>query len=564
MVLNKFYFKYFIAFSLFILVFSNSYSQNIKNNFSNPIKLDLLLSGNFGELRPNHFHTGIDIKTNSTINHKLYSIEDGYVSRINISTWGYGKAVYITHSNGYTSVYAHINKFNPEVDTYIRSLQYKLKTYEIDTLLPKDFITLKKGEFIAFSGNTGNSFGPHLHFEIRTSDTEHPINPLLFDFDVKDTKAPKIYSLALYNLNSDANYTEKLNTKIYKVSSSTLINDTINVNLKTGIGIEVYDYFDLTPNKCAPYKLSLYKNEKLVFEFVVDEFDFDEKRYVNAHIDYSKYLNTKKKIHKLFTYPNDKFSLYKTNIENGIICLEQNEIAKIKIVAEDVKGNKTSLNFVIKAKFTKRTSNRLGKYLMSYKKENTFVNDSIKITIPKDALYNNLNFKYKNIGNNKYKISNQNIPLHKDIKVGIIPFEISKELLDKTTIVRISDKGKIEALQSKYKGKFIVAESDKFGIFTLKTDTIKPRIKPINIYPDAKFIKDNKISFKITDNLSGIKSYNGYIDDKWVLFEYDAKKANLAYYFDQKVPPTKGFHNLKLIVKDSLGNTAIYTVRFFH
>ena len=192
-----------------LLISSMGFSQKLSNNFGKPFKLNLLISGNYGELRPNHFHSGLDFKTNGKENQEIISIGNGYVSRINISTWGYGKAVYITHPNGYTSVYAHINKFNTEIETYIRSLQYKNKTYEIDTLLPKDFIKVKKGEFIAYSGNTGNSFGPHLHFEIRTTDTEHPINPLLFGYDVKDSKAPKIYSLVTYNLNSELSSNNK-------------------------------------------------------------------------------------------------------------------------------------------------------------------------------------------------------------------------------------------------------------------------------------------------------------------------------------------------------------------
>ena len=543
---------------LFVLVKSSLFAQNYNADYTNPIHLDLLLSGNYGELRPNHFHSGIDIKTNGRINQELFSIEEGYVSRINVSPWGYGKAIYITHPNGFTSVYAHCNKFNTEIETYIKSLQYSVKTYAIDTLLPKDFIKVKKGEFIAFSGNSGNSFGPHLHFEIRTSDTEHPINPLLFGFKVKDNKAPIIYNLVLYDINNKK-------SRINSVKNSRLATDTFTVSSVTGFGIEVYDYLDLTPNKCAPYKLSMYKNNKLVFSFVADEFDFEQKRYVNSHIDYARYLKTKKKVHKLYVEPNDKFSLYRNVINKGLIYLEKNETANIKIIAEDFNENKTTLNFVVKSNSNIKTKKQVqSKYFMRYREENSFVNDSIKITIPKNALYNNLEFRYKYTGYGKYKISDELIPLHKKIKVEIKPVGIDKSLINKTIVVRISRKGRAQALLSEYDGKYISTMSDKFGVFRLQTDTIKPRIKPINIYPDAKFIKDNKIKFKITDNLSGIMSYNGYIDGKWVLFEYDAKKASIYYYFDEQVPALQKYYNLKLIVKDAVGNAAEYKVRFFH
>jgi len=561
MILRAFSLKIYSVIFLSFLISSMAFSQKYDNNFGNPMHIGMLISGNYGELRPNHFHSGLDFKTNGKEGQDLLSIEDGYVSRINVSPWGYGKAVYITHPNGYTSVYAHISKFNPEIETYIRSLQYKNKTYAIDTLLPKDFIKVKKGEFIAYSGNTGNSFGPHLHFEIRTTDTEHPLNPLLFGYNIKDTKAPKIYSLVTYNLKSDISAFDKNTSKIY---SNSQITDTIYVSTKTGLGIEVYDYVDLTPNKCAPYKLSLYKNNKLIFSFIADEFDFSEKRYVNAHIDFERYLKKRKKIHKLYVEPNDKFSLYKNVVNRGIINLKHNETANIRIVAEDINRNKTELNFILRAKYSNEPKRLESKYLMNFDTENTFVNDSIKITIPKNTLYNKLNFKYQYIGNGKYRVSSEYIPLHKKIQVAIKPFDIEKKYINKTVVIRTSAKGRIQALPSKYNGKYISAKSDKFGTFSLKTDTIKPRIKPINIYPDAKFIKDNKIRVKITDNLSGIKSYNGYIDGKWVLFEYDAKKANLSYYFDEKVPANQTYHNLRIIVKDSVGNTAVYEVRFFH
>jgi len=556
--------KKFILLFFSLLISSIAICQKYNNNFDNPMKLDLIISGNYGELRPNHFHSGIDFKTNGREREKIYSITDGYVSRINISPWGYGKSVYITHPNGYTSVYAHISNYNIEIETYIKSLQYKNKTYSIDTLLPKGFITIKKGEFIAFSGNTGNSFGPHLHFEIRTTNTEHPVNPLLFGYNIKDNKAPKIYSLVTYNLNSDLNNPDKNISTLYKLTNSYLTKDTIYVNRKTGMGIEVYDFVDLSTNKCAPYKLSLYKNNILIYSIVADEFDFSEKRYVNAHIDYARYLKNRKKIHKLYVEPNDKFSLYKNVVNRGIIELHNNETANIKIIAEDFNKNKTEIKFVISAKNHNEKKILKSRYILNYNKENIFANDSIKITIPNNALYNNLDFKYLYLAKNKYRISSEYIPLFKKIKVELKPFGLEKKYFSKTVIIRISKKGHIQALPSKYNGKYFSTYSDKFGVFSLMIDTIKPRIKPVNIFPDAKFIKDNKIRVKITDNLSGIKSYNAYIDGKWVLFEYDAKKANLTYYFDNKVPANETYHNLKIIVKDSVGNTAIYKVRFFH
>ncbi|MFL2639347.1 MAG: M23 family metallopeptidase [Flavobacteriaceae bacterium] len=299
---------------LFFLVPMTNVSQEKypQNYFTQPLKNELILSGNFGELRSNHFHSGIDIKTQKKQGLNVHSSAEGFISRIKISHGGFGKALYIDHPNGFTTVYGHLKNFNKKIESFIKKIQYQKKSYEIDMYLNKNNLLVEKNEIVAFSGNTGSSTGPHLHFEIRSSKNQKPLNPLLFGFSVDDMRRPEIKSIYLYNNIDFNNYRSinpnKLNLK--KVNDSIYITNEALVENKFGFGVNIFDRQDLANNKNGVYKILSFVDNNLVSSIKFDGFSFEESILINTLIDYKHYSETKEKIIKLFKTKGNKLSIY--------------------------------------------------------------------------------------------------------------------------------------------------------------------------------------------------------------------------------------------------------------
>jgi len=562
---------YSMRFYLIILLFCGSlFAQTDypKDYFRSPLDIPMQLSGNFGELRPNHFHAGFDLKTLQKEGLNVYAVADGYVSRIKISTFGNGKAIYITHSNGYTSVYGHLQRAVGSIEDFIKKMHYKEHSFEIEMYLKPGQLVVKKGDIIALSGNTGGSEGPHLHFEFRDNRTENIINPMLFGFDkmLKDTKKPILSSIYVYPLNEATTVNQSkrpllLNLILQK--DGTYLSDKVITNGKIGFGINTSDYDDVSFNQNGVYKVQTYYNGLANFGYQFDTYSFDEMRYVNAFIDYSRYKKTQQRIQKLFMKTPYKLSIIKTDETNGIISVVPNLMALYRIEVSDFFGNATTVSIPIKYELQPSIISQepvLSKYLVKANKDCNFSKENMSVLFPAGTFYDDFNLNF-DVKNDTLFLHDDTVPAHSNFTISIEDNKHTEAQREKLFI------GLIERIKTSYVPSFqkdavFTAKVKTLGKYALVLDTIAPKIniaKPI----EGKWLTDKKtFQLTISDSLSGIKSYNGYLNGNWILFEYDNKTKKITHDFSDGIV-AEGANELKVVVIDNVGNSTTFETHFF-
>lgn len=557
--------KTFLITLLFFVIHQGFSQANYpKDYFTNPLEVPLILSGTFGELRTNHFHGGLDIKTQQREGLNVVGIADGYVSRIKIQHWGYGKALYVKHPNGYTSVYGHLKKFAPEIEAFVKKHQYTKKSYTIELFPKANELKVEKGKLIAYSGNSGSSGGPHVHFEIRDGNSK-PINPMFFGIDIPDHQNPLIRAGVVYSF-GDATHVDGTNAikeLIIKNKNGNLVANPIEAYGKIGIGVNAVDKLDGALNNNGIFNLSMTVNGKKVYEHEVNTFSFAETRYINTLVDYERYHKKRQKIQKCFVEPSNKLSIYKALENNGYLTIEDGFSYNVEITAKDFKGNATKLIIPIKGKKSDKIVKKEIKKTPHYFRANEFNKlnkENVSVAFPKNSFYNDINFDF-NYDGKIVKLHNGGIPLHRNFT---LTFDISDyPAKDKKQIIiaSINKKGKLSSASTRRKDNKVYTLSRKLGNYTLAIDSIAPKVKPVN-FKDKQWLSNYRyLKLKITDNLSGIKSYRGEINGKWVLFEYEPKKNLLTYDFnDGKLEGKK--HKLKLTVIDNVNNTNMYIASF--
>ena len=558
----NFIIRFLFFFTVFFSLLSIISQEKNKYNFRPPIGIPILLSGNFGELRSNHFHTGLDIKTNGRINFRIYSIDTGFVSRINVSKKGYGKAIYVTHPNGFTSVYAHLDHFPDKIEKILRKRQYELQTETLTYYLDSLEITVSKGEVIAYSGNTGGSSGPHLHFEIRETKSERPINPELFNFDIADNKPPVINKLKLYSFlssNGLDSYSSKDFPTIKKNQQYHLKYDSIIYpDGLIGFGLKSSDYYDNSPNRCGIYFINMYIDQQLKYQLKFDEIDFETNRQINIHKDYTAYQNLREKIHKMYIHPNNDLQIYKKNIGNGLICFQDTLIHEVQISVGDIKNNISKLKFYVKNKSFINCDNDFSYHQKQPTK--VYSSDSTMLVVmDTNTIYDNSSIhpvKKQSV----YTFNNSNFPLKRKFILSIKLSKNAPSNRDKLFIGELTKNGYIINKNADISKDWISAEVNNFGSYKIFTDSIPPKINHVG----NNFQKNKKqeLIFKIIELKSGVDQYNVFIDNKWVLSNFNSKNNRLKVSLDKYTNVFPGDHSCRVEVSDERKNKTVLEFDF--
>jgi hypothetical protein len=547
------------------IITSRTYPQGY---FRNPLNIAMDASGTFGELRSTHFHAGDDYRTQQKIGLPLHAAAEGTVSRVRVQIGGGGNSVYIDHPNGFSTVYLHMDTFNEVLAKIIRAEQYKQQRFDVDITLTSDQVKLTKGQFIGNAGNTGGSGGPHLHFEIRDTKTQRPLNPQLFGLRFADKFNPTINGIILYNLNDNL-FNEFTPRKYFGVKSigsgrySLAQTSPIATFGKFGLGINSIDRHRAGGFQNGVYSIELFVDGKLISAAVFEELDFNTSRGIHSYIDYPHWKKTKAKIQKSFKDPGNRIEIFKTLNNEGVIELDQTKIYDVKYVVKDVAGNCSELNFKVENKVSANAvPTPLKGKLLEHNTKHSFTTENINVEIPEGVLYSNLDFVYieapqrPNSYSNLHHVHNTLTPLFSSYSLSIKPTNLPAHLESKALIASVD--GGSEG--GKFENGWVMVNTRNFGDFYVVVDTIAPTIAPRNLSNGKNVAAQTKIDFTISDNFSGIQSFNGYIDGEWVLMEYDSKNRHVWHRFDSSL--AKGEHTFKLIVKDWKDNEKVYEARF--
>ncbi|HOZ81810.1 MAG TPA: M23 family metallopeptidase [Bacteroidia bacterium] len=545
---------------IFTLIISNAYSQQTAIPLS-PLTIPLIQKGNYGEVRSNHFHSGLDFSTQTKIGFPVIASFDGYVSRIKTSENGYGKAVYIDHPNGLTTVYAHLHRYGRTIEQLVFAEQEKQKKYSIELFPERNKITVRQGDTIGWSGNSGGSSGPHLHYEIRNTKSEKPLNPINYFPQIKDSIPPLLKSITIYSIKEDFlsifpwHEIKPVETSRGNYSYTELISASGEI----GIGFSGYDQANDDNAILGIDEAELYANEKLIYARKMSNFSFDETRNANGLIDYAKGQRTGSITERCYKLPGVKFSQYIFLKNSGVVDLENDSIINFRLMLRDGVGNISRCVFTVAYSNNAKPKNTVVKKgeLLEYNKANKIQSDRYKLMLPAGALFRD--FYCDAIirrGNKSFiapqiTIGNTSEGLKKNITLKIKSDLEGDSLNYKTIMVKIASNGTASPVSGIYKDGWYSASISSFGTYSLMVDSISPVIENISTSFDSVY-NCPVLEIKVSDNFSGIKNYSCMINNKWHLSEYDRKNGTIYVLLNQFA---ESKFNIKIDLSDMCNNT---------
>lgn len=558
----------FIFFGVCFLAFLGIKPACAQEALRNPFDFPISLSANFGELRPNHFHSGLDFKTQGVEGKPVHAVADGYVSRIGVSPWGYGNILYIAHANGTTTAYAHLQRFERRIAEYVKKEQYKRESFAVNLTLSPDQFPVKKGEVIALSGNSGGSGGPHLHFEVRNTETDEMIDPLPYYKErIEDRRPPKIHGLRIYPAEGLGVVNGSQQGQNLKLVTSKDGRQTITGKIeawgKIGFAVSANDYMSGVGNIYGVREIKLSADTLVLFHSITNRFMLDQTRYINSFIDYPRWKHTRNYYTNLFVEPGNKLPFIQT-VNRGFLYIRKEGTYHLTLQLQDLYGNSTNLSIWIEGKEQSvEPVDTTGTTFFRWISDNTFGAKGIRLTIPKGNLYNDLHFRYavrenENALAETHILHDQPVPLHRSARLSLRLLQEPVKNKAMYGVVSLQG-GRAGWIGGTYRDGWIDADIRELGgSYTIRLDSVAPRITPVR---QAQWLTRRQLAFTITDNLSGISSYRGEIDGHFALFEMDGKRALITYDFDRERLKA-GPHELVLTATDACGNFSVFRHTF--
>lgn len=533
------------------------------STFGVPFDFPLVLSGNFGELRSNHFHSGVDFKTQGAVGKPIRAVADGYICRASVQTGGYGNALYVIHDNGYMTVYGHLDRFPKNIADRIREYQYENETFAVNLHFEKDEFRVSRGEVFAYAGNTGYSFGPHLHFEVRDSSGNELYDPMRFYATrLNDTIPPRASSVSIYPCEGRG-AVEGSSFSITRPVVDGLVCDTVDAWGVVGFGIKALDYMNGTNNKYGVRKMELYADSVLLFCSLMDNFSFSETRLINAWIDYGRYINGGEWYQRLHKLDNVPLRALQVNKENGWLNIDEERCYNIECRLSDYHGNSTSLRFVVNGKRCELSEGNDVTHRLYWFKNNIVEYMGMKLCVPENELFCNVSLKVSMENGTslspRYKLGGEEYPvwhgaklsIKVDDKIGIDPSKIY--------IRRVIKKGGRPA-GGKFEDGWVTANVTILGTYELSADTVAPVLKPQN---EKMWGKNGKVVFLLSDKETSISSFKGTLNGNFVLFKYSSKNARLVLDLKEE-NIRRGAHELRVVAVDQHGNETVFEKKIIY